>query len=152
MIGPDHHQRAVVIHLRKAQTSVLLGHLHTQRAKFLEPGNHLIGDPPLGLNRLRIDLGLQKRAKSGQEPLPLLDSLGRKNRLRGNQLRLEMTEVQPLTEARQLPLLLPSRLRDRSSFFVAGVSGHACTSVIGVAALGIRGALAYETQGPRERR
>src|ERR1700729_2517765 len=62
-----------------------------------------------------------------------------------------MPQIECLSETRQLPVLLTSRLRDRSSFFVAGVSGHGCTSVIGVAAVGIRRCSPVKHESPGKR-
>src|SRR5580704_16111289 len=149
MTRPDQHHRAVVIDLREPEAAVLLRDLHAQGANRLESVDHLVGDPPLGLDCLRIDLVLQKRAEDPQETLAFLYSVERQIRLGGDQVRLEVAQVEPLTKAGQLPVLLPSRLRDRSSFFVAGVSRHGCTSVIGVAAVGIRrrSPVKHEAQG-----
>ena len=122
---PGQHQRAVVVHLRKPEPAVLLRHLHAQRADLLEAGDHLVRDHAVALDRLWIDLGLQERAEDRHEPLALLDGVGRHLRLRGDQIGLEVAEVEPLAEARQLPVLLPSSLRDRSSLLVTGISGHA---------------------------
>ena len=78
--GPDQHHRAVVVDLGEPEAAVLLGHLHAQRAKLLEPGDHLVGDPAVTLDRLRIDLIAQERAQRRQEPFALLDGVGRHGR------------------------------------------------------------------------
>ena len=126
---PGQHQRAVVIDLREPEPAVLLGHLHAQRADLLKTGDHLIRDPALTLDRLRIDLVAQERAQRRQKPLALRHRVGRQIGLRGDQLRLEIAEIQPLAETRQLPILLPRRLRDLSSFLIASVSRHASPSL-----------------------
>ena len=126
--GPGQHHRAVVVDLREPEAAVLFGHLHAQGANRLQPGDDLVGDPAVALDLLRIDLVLQERAESRQEPFALLDGVRRQIRLRGDQLGLEVAEVEPFAEARQLPLLLAGALRDRSSLCVAGISCHASPS------------------------
>jgi hypothetical protein len=110
--GADERKRAVVIHLGEPEAAVLLGDLHAERAKLFESFDGVVADLAARLDLHWIDALDQERAQARQEVLSVADRLSVARRLGMDELQPEVSEIHLATEARQLPVTLPTRFRD----------------------------------------
>jgi hypothetical protein len=111
-------QRPAVVDLRETKPAVLRRHLHPKRPDPLQRVHHVVGDPRLALDFERVGGFRQYGPELGEKSLALLDRLGIQPRLRMDQVEPEVAQEQLLAKARQLPLGLPRRLDDVTSFFL----------------------------------
>jgi hypothetical protein len=101
----------VVVDLGEAKTAVLGVDLHAEGAEFLEPVDHVVGDPGLAFDQGAVDLRLDEVTQLGEELLATLGGLVRGHRVGVDEVEAEAAEEQFLGEAGLAPLLLPGRLR-----------------------------------------
>ena len=116
-VGGD-RQRPAVVHLRETKPTVLRRHLHPERADPLQRVHHVVRDLCLALDLERVGRFRQDGLQLSEKSLALLDRLGIEPRLWMDQIELEIAQEQLLAKARQLPLGLPRRLDDVTSFFL----------------------------------
>jgi hypothetical protein len=90
----------------------------------LSPATTSSGNLRVALDAQRVDALGEERAQALEEPLALVDGLGRQSRLRVDEVEAEVAQEQLLAEARKLPFLLARGFRDLPCLLLAHLGRH----------------------------